>query len=94
MTDDELIRIWKSSPELEQIKFEHSILMLKMQSQLNQFNISIKYRDAREIGSAILIIPIFAYYIFTVPFMVSKIASGLFVALRQIQWVLNFRPPK
>lgn len=83
MMEDELIKIWQSSPNQERIKFEKSRLILDMQSNLDRFHRAVKLRDLTEIGAAILGIPIFAYQVYAIPFPLSKIASGLIVL-----WVL------
>lgn len=79
MINDELINIWKSSTNIEQVKFKKSRIMLEIQSSIDSFNKTVKYRDLREIMAAIIIIPIFGYYLFTLPSLISKLASGLFI---------------
>lgn len=79
MIEDELIKIWQSSPKVEQIKFEKSRLMLDVQSSLNRLDKKIKFRDLTEISLAILVIPIFTYQVYAIPFPLSKIASVLIV---------------
>jgi hypothetical protein len=79
MMEDELIKIWHSSPNQERIKFENSRLILDMQTNLDRFHRAVKIRDLTEIGAAILVIPIFVYQVYAIPFPLSKIASGLIV---------------
>lgn len=79
MIEDELIKIWQSSPNQERIKFEKSKLMMDVQSNLDRFHRAVKIRDITEIGAAILGIPFFAYQVYAIPFPLSKIASGLIV---------------
>ena len=79
MKDDELKDIWKSSAKNEQVKFEKSRFMLEIQSSIDIFNKQIKRRDARETIAAIIIIPVFIFYLFTIPYLLSKIASALIV---------------
>lgn len=73
--EDELIKIWQSSPNQEQIKFEKSKLIIDVQSSLDRLHKAIKYRDLMETVPAILLIPMFAYQVYAIPFMLSKIAS-------------------
>lgn len=74
--EDELIKIWQSSPRHERVKFEKSRLMLEMQSSLDRFHRSIKYRDLMEIIPAIIIFPFLLHTAYTVPFVLSKIGAA------------------
>jgi hypothetical protein len=80
MMEEELIKIWQSSPNQERIKFEKSRLIIDVQSSMDHFHKKIKYRDLRELIAAIIVIPIFAYITYAIPFMLSKIASVLTIA--------------
>ncbi|MDB4292419.1 hypothetical protein N9954_03370 [Maribacter sp.] len=75
MIEDELIKIWLSSPEIEQVKFEKSRLILDMQSSLDRFNHLAKYALIIEQVAVIIIIPVFLFYVYFVPHLLSKIAS-------------------
>lgn len=77
--EDELIKIWQSSPIEEQIKFDKSRLMLEMQSSLSRFDRLVKYGILVEQAALIIAIPVFIFYIYFVPFVLSKIASILIV---------------
>lgn len=77
MIEDELIKIWKSSPNQERVKFEKSRLMIDAQSSLDRFHKAIRNRDLAETIAAIIVIPIFAYYAYIVPHTLTKIASVL-----------------
>lgn len=77
--EDELIRIWKSSPEIEQIKFEKSRLMLDMESSLNRIHRSWRYMLIRETLACAIAIPIFTYIACTHPFTLTRIGSVLIV---------------
>ena len=79
MMEDELIRIWQSSVNEEQIKFQKSRLIMDVQSNLDRFDRAVKYRDLTEIVGAILMIPLFTYQVYAIPFPLSKIASALIV---------------
>ena len=93
MMEDELLKIWKSSPNQERIKFEKSRLMLDLQSGLDRFHRFVKYRDLMDTIPAIIIIPVFASYAFIVPFALSKIASGC-IALWGIYLLIRLRKAK
>ncbi len=74
MTEKELIKIWKSSPQQEQVKFEKSRLMIDVQSNLNRFHKATKRLYLRETISAGLVIPIFTIYAFISPYTLTSIA--------------------
>lgn len=86
--EDELVKIWQSSPNQERIKFEKSRLMIDVQSSVDNFHKKIKYRDMMEQIAIVLGIPVFAYYAYSIPFTATKIASvliifwGIYVATR------------
>lgn len=88
MMEEELIKIWQSSSSQERVKFEKSRLMLNMQSSLDEIHKKIQYRDLREYIAVGIVIPVFTYYAYSVPNLLSKVASiliigyALFVALK------------
>jgi hypothetical protein len=88
MIEDELVKIWQSSPNQERVKFERSRLMIDVQSTVDQLHQKIKYRDLLEQLAAMAIIPVFAYYAYHIPFILTKIASvlvivwGIYVIIR------------
>lgn len=77
--EEELIKIWQSSPNQERVKFEKSRLMIDVQSSMDRFHRSIKNRDLREYIAVAIIIPAFAFSAYFIPFTVSKIASVLII---------------
>lgn len=77
--ENELIKIWQSSSNQEQIKFEKSRLILDTQSSLDSANKWIKYGILIEQSAVLIIIPTFLFFIYFVPFLLSKIASFLLV---------------
>ena len=79
MIEDELIKIWQSSPNQERIKFEKSRLMIDVQSSLDIFHKKIRYRDLAEQVAIVLVSPVFLYYAYSIPFLLTKIASVLIV---------------
>ncbi len=79
MIEEELIKIWQSSTEVERVKFKKSRLMIDLQSSFDRLHKSIKYRDLIEIITAIIMILIFGYITYTVPFIISKIAAILII---------------
>jgi fumarate reductase subunit C len=93
MIEDELINIWQSSPKVEQIKFEKSRSMIDVQSSLDRFHRLIKYRDLTELIGQLIGLPVFVFYIYYVPFLLSKIAS-FFIVLLGIYIIYRFRRVK
>lgn len=86
--EDELIKIWQSSPNRERVKFEKSRLMIEVQSSIDRFHKQIRNRDLREQIAVAIVIPVFAYYAYAIPNLLTKVASvliigyGVFVAIR------------
>ena len=79
MIEDELVKIWQSSPNQERVKFEKSRLMIDVQSSLDHLHKKMKYRDLMEQVAIIFTIPVFAYYAYSIPFTLTKIASVLII---------------
>ncbi|MEM9142361.1 MAG: hypothetical protein AAGA86_05190 [Bacteroidota bacterium] len=77
MMEDELIKIWQASPQVEQVKFEKSRLMLELDSSLKRIRKSWKYMLIRETIAAVIGIAIFTHFVFTHPFTLARIGSGL-----------------
>jgi hypothetical protein len=79
MIEDELVKIWQSSPNQERAKFEKSRLMIDVQSTVDHLHKKIKYRDLTEQIAIIVTIPVFAYYAYSIPYIATKIASVLII---------------
>ncbi|MEM9526298.1 MAG: hypothetical protein AAGA31_06795 [Bacteroidota bacterium] len=79
MIEEELIKIWKSSPEPEQVKFEKSRLMLDVQSKVDRLHKEMKWLYLREGLGAIIAIFMFSFYAFIIPYLLTKIAFVLIV---------------
>lgn len=75
--EEELIKIWQSSPNQERIKFEKSRLIIEMQGSIDRLHRAIKYRDMREYIAIAIVIPAFAFTAITIPFLLTRIASVL-----------------
>jgi len=78
MMEEELIEIWKSSPKSERIKFEKSRLVLDVQSSLDRFHKMIRFAILREKIAGISIILVFSFYVYFIPYTLTKIASLIF----------------
>ena len=90
MIEEELIKIWQSSPTQEQVKFDKSRLMIDVQSNLDRFHKSMKGLYLRESLAAIIVIPIFIAYVFFIPILLTQIASVL-IALWGVALLLLMR---
>lgn len=90
MIEEELIKIWQSSPQQEQVKFEKSRLMIDVESNIKRFHRHMKMVYLGETIGALFIIPVFTYYAFVIPFMLSKIASIL-VALWGVFLIMKMK---
>lgn len=75
--EEELIKIWQSSPQQEQVKFERSRLMMDVQSHLDRFHRSMKWLYFRESLSAFIAIPVFGYFAFQATHVISQIGAAL-----------------
>ncbi len=91
--EDELMKIWQSSPNRERIKFERSRLILDLQSSLDRIQRSWKSMIVRETIAIIIIIPAFVFITFYVPFTISKIGS-IWIVLSVIYILVRLRSPK
>lgn len=93
MMEEELTKIWQSSPNQERIKFEKSRLMVEVESHAVRFYKQVKNRDRLDMITIAPIIPVFTLYIFIVPSILSKIALGCFV-LWAIYMLIRIRKAK
>ncbi len=91
--EDELIKIWQSSPEVERIKFEKSRLMLDMDSSLKRIHRFTKYDILIGQIAAITVFLVFLLYIYFVPPVLAKIAS-FFIAILAVWHLTKLRKLK
>lgn len=73
--EDELIKIWQSSPKVEQIKFEKSRLMLNLESSLARLQRGWKNMQLRETIAAVIVVPVFIYRAFVAEQILVKIGA-------------------
>ncbi len=90
MIEQELKNIWKSSSKDEQIKFEKSKLLLELQSNLDRFYKSLKFRDLREQIVAFLMIPLFSIVTYKIPFLLSK-AGAIIITVWCIYLIIKLQ---
>jgi hypothetical protein len=79
MMEEELIAIWQSSPNQERVKFEKSRLMIDVQSSMDRLHKAIKHRDLREQIAVVIVIPAFGYSAYSIPYLLTKVASVLII---------------
>ncbi|NLR93339.1 hypothetical protein [Flammeovirga agarivorans] len=77
MLENELSRIWKSSSKEEQIKFDKSRLLIEVQAKVDDFNKQMKILYIREALGSFIAIPMFTFYAFVAPYILTKVAFGL-----------------
>ena len=79
MLDQELKKIWQNSPQEEQLKFNHSKLLMDMDYSLKNFERDVRNRDLREVIVSILLMPVMVAIAFFIPAFLSKIGIALIV---------------
>lgn len=77
MLEQALKEIWKNSSQAEKIKFDLSRLLIDLKSKMDSIERTIRKRDIAEITTALLMIPLFGYFAYEIPFVVSKVGSIL-----------------
>jgi len=77
MIEQELKEIWRSSSQAARIKFEQSRLLIALEGKMTRMEKTIRKRDLVETTTALLMIPVFGYFAYEIPFMVSKIGCIL-----------------
>lgn len=80
MEELELKHIWHSSSKKEYITINTTQLMNDFKSKMERRERTVRRRDRREIGAAIIGIGIYTYMAFRIPFSVSSVAA-IFAAI-------------
>lgn len=93
MIEDELIKIWKSPPNQELVKFERSRLIIEVESNLDRLHREVKNRDRMDNMSLLIAVPAFAFGTYFVPFALPKIACAL-IAIWSVYLILRLRKAK
>jgi positive regulator of sigma E activity len=93
MLEGELKDIWNNSSQPEQISIETKQLTEELNTKINSIQKKIRSRDIREISASVIGILLFGYFLFAIPFPITKVACGLAIA-----WfgfvILKFRKSK
>jgi len=79
MNELDLKNIWQSSGNQDHFQFDKTQLIADLELNLKTFKKSIKFRDWREISVAIIMIPLFGFAAYKIPFVLSKIGAIIIV---------------
>jgi len=93
MIEDELIKIWQSSSNQEQIKFEKSKLMIELQSSLKRLDRWWNYLELSETILAVFGVLLSTLLLFKVPFILTKIALALMI-ICAVYLIIKYRGVK
>jgi len=77
MLEQELKDIWKNSSQTEKIKFETSRLLIDLDGKMNGIQKGIRRRDFSEIAASVFGIFLFGYFLYEIPFPLTKIGCAL-----------------
>jgi Flp pilus assembly protein TadB len=78
MDEDEVKRLW-SNIATERIEINNDILIESLDDKLKKIERKVRRRDRREIFVCICLIPLFGWWVITVPPMLSKIGALIVV---------------
>lgn len=90
MDDKNIIDIWKHSVDNMVLNIDHTTLITELKAKVNKLDRSIRNRNILEIAAALIVIPIFSYWAFQQPSIISKVGCvitalwGLYVIYRLI----------
>lgn len=93
MKEDELKKIWKSSPDEELIRLEKSRLISNMQSDVDRWIKMLKNRDSYLLTGILFSTILLGIMAYTVPFILSKIGAILCL-LSFIYWYIRYKQVK
>lgn len=93
MLEEELKNIWRNSSEATKIQFDISRLMIDLEHKLKRTQRQVKQRDFSEIAASVVGIPLFLFFAYEIPFVLTKVASMLSV-LWFVYVIVRFRNSK
>ncbi|MFB9864572.1 hypothetical protein [Rufibacter immobilis] len=79
MLDQDLKNLWQNGSSMPPIEVNQDLLLQEVNRQTQDLNQKIRDRDRREIGVALLMIPLFAFVSWRFPFPLTKLGAGLAV---------------
>ena len=93
MLEQELKNIWTNSSQTEHISIETSQLIDELNAKVSRIQRVVRMRDTREISASVIGILIFTYFLYEIPFPITKLAC-----VSSIIWfvyvIFNFRKSK
>lgn len=79
MKEQDLKNIWQSPENQNHLQFDKSTLFTDIEKDMSNFKKAVKYRDWREIGVALFMIPMFGFVAYLIPFLLSKIGAVIII---------------
>ena len=93
MLEQKLKNIWTNSSQTEHISIETSQLIDELNAKVSRIQRVVRMRDTREISASVIGILIFTYFLYEIPFPITKLAC-----VSSIIWfvyvIFNFRKSK
>ena len=77
MREEELKNIWNNSSRIPEISFDKKRLIEELSMKINSIQKQIRIRDIREISASVIGILIYSYFLWEIPFPITKVASTL-----------------
>ena len=77
MREEELKNIWNNSSRIPEISFDKKRLIEELSIKINSIQKQIRIRDIREISASVIGILIYSYFLWEIPFPITKVASTL-----------------
>ncbi|WP_034057192.1 hypothetical protein [Lacinutrix jangbogonensis] len=77
MLEQELKNIWKNSSETAQISIETDRLVKEFDTKMTNIQKKIRKRDVREISASVFGILLFSYFVYEIPFTITKLSCFL-----------------
>ncbi|WP_066836766.1 hypothetical protein [Rufibacter ruber] len=79
MLDQDLKNLWQKGPSPSQIHLNQEVLLQEIRAEATATDQKIKTRDRREIGVALVVLPVFALTAWLMPFPLTKLGAGLVI---------------
>jgi len=77
MLEQELKNIWNNSSQTAEISIETNQLVGELNARVHSIQKQIRNRDVREITASVIGILIFSYFLYEIPFPITKLACSL-----------------
>lgn len=83
---DELKNIWHKQHVRNDMQYSRSEMLMLINNKMISFEQQIKARDRREIGACILVIIIFAIFLYFAPSLLAKLGCGVIIFSAGFIW--------